>query len=74
MKNPKLYEYECRKCGNLFNYEDLATISYIEYAGASNQTEEVSPCCHARYRDNQFSELEHQNDIAIKQAEFDDKV
>lgn len=48
MKTPTIqHEFQCNKCGAFF--DELATIHYREYAGASTQEEYVSPCCFEHY-------------------------
>lgn len=69
-KMPWLYDYVCKKCGKPF--DELAQIQYFEYAGASAQVEDVSPCCRARYDDNYYTRSDHERYCEERQCLFDE--
>lgn len=45
----------CIKCGKAFNTKKLVKLTYQEYPGAKQWTEEVSPCCSAAYEEREQS-------------------
>lgn len=57
----------CLKCNQFF--QEVAWISYQEYAGASYQKEPVSPCCHSQYEDDDQAQMDAFADAEVERAE-----
>lgn len=59
--------YQCSKCNKTFN--EVAWVSYTEYAGGCPQQEPVSPCCRSRYDDVEEMEAKERDEAAIVAGE-----